>query len=160
MPRRAVPEEEKRLVWERIKGAAQKHHKHYDEHGIVSLVARDAGVTPQSAHGWKDAKTKPTMKALSKLSARYGVSLKYLEGAADDPAQTAPPDEADLRAKMVALVEEALIITAVPDDRNMVLSLCDLALQLLQSGKDDNAVLVELTRKARAMSSENHSQDH
>lgn len=150
MPRRSVPEEEKRLVWKRIMETARAHHEHYQKHGIVSLVARDAGVKPQSAQRWKDAKNRPSMGLLTRLAATYGVSASYLAGAVEDPQQTAPPDETQRRSKMVELVEDVLS-NMMPDAPNsLVLELCDLALELLDDGQEEDLIIAALYKRVKA----------
>lgn len=153
MPRRPVPEEKKRLVWERIKKIAQDHYNHPVEHGIVSIIARDAGVKPQSAQGWKEAKAMPTMKALTKLASKYGVSASYLGGYVDDPQQTAPPDEAHRRSKMTELVEDVLSQMMPDAPRLFVLELCDLTLEMLDDGQDEDLILAALFRRVKAVKS-------
>lgn len=150
MPKRSVPEDEKKLVWDRIKRAAQERHSHPQDHGIVSLVAKDAGVTPQSAQGWKEGRTRPQMKYIAKLAAEYGVSTGYLSGLEDDPAQTAPADEAMIRAKMVELVEDVVAQLNPNADPRLVIEMCDLCLGMLKSGDAEETILGALYMKMRA----------
>lgn len=153
MPKRSVPEEEKRLVWDRIKRAAQKHHNHPQEHGIVTRVAEDAGVTAQSAQGWKEARTLPQMKYLSKLAAIYGVSTSFLAGYDDSPQQTAPAKDAMTRAKMVELVEDVVAQLNPTADPSLVIEMCNLALAMLENGDQEEMVLGALYKKMRTSDS-------
>lgn len=150
MPKRSVPEEERKLVWDRIKRAAQKAHNHPQDHGIVSLVAKDAGVTPQSAQGWKEGRTRPQAKYIAKLAAEYGVSTAYLAGYENDPTQTAPADEAEMRAKMVALVEDVVEQLNPKADPKLVIEMCDLCLAMLKDNDPEELILGALYKKMRA----------
>lgn len=150
MPKRSVPEEEKKLVWDRIKRAAQETHNHPQDHGIVSVVAKDAGVTPQSAQGWKEGRTRPQMKYIAKLAAAYGVSTSYLAGYEEDPAQTAPADEAQMRAKMVELVEDVVARLNPNAEPSLVIEMCDICLRMLKNGDPEELILGALYNKMRA----------
>jgi len=57
-----------------------EHHDHWKERGLGVLIAKDAGVSPQSVSEWKKLLTAASEPQLMRLAAVYGVSAEELSG--------------------------------------------------------------------------------
>lgn len=137
----------RKLVWERIKKAAQDHHDHHKDRGINKIIAIDAGVSDQYVSDWKNGRSPVPMATIAKLASAYSVSAGYIAGFTDDPTQTAPTSKAALRAEMVRLVEDVLRRLKPNADPFLVVELCDMALDMLQEGEKETSIIGALYKR-------------
>lgn len=80
MPRKKASLEERRRSWAAISRAAMEYHDHHEDRGLGVLIAKDAGVKPQSVSDWKRLATSADEKQIMKLAEKYGVSAEELAG--------------------------------------------------------------------------------
>lgn len=133
--------EERKRVWERIKATAQQYHDHHQDHGINTKIARDAGRSSQTVGDWKHARTPVPPSVLATLAAKYQVSASYLACLTNDPEQTTPPDEADLRARMLDLVEQAIAKSDTDVSGMTGALMSSKALEMLHDGESNATIL-------------------
>lgn len=149
MADKSLPETDRALTWERVKKAAQEHHRHPKDHGINKIIGDDADRSSQTVGDWKYGRAPIPVAVLAKLAALYGRSTGYLAGYTDDPTPATPADKAALRAKMVALVEDVVTQLNPNADPKLVIAMCDMALDMLQEGKPEETILGTLYKKMR-----------
>lgn len=136
--------ETRRKVWERVKEKAQAVHRHPQEHGINSKIATDAGRSPQTVGDWKHGRTPIPPSVLATLAAKYEVSVRYLACMTDDPNPNAPTDEAELRARALEHVEDAIGRAQVTVDGLTGAKMYSLALDMLRQGTPGDSILGKL----------------
>lgn len=147
MPRRRLSEEEKRRRWAAIAKAAMEHHQHFKERGLGVLIAKDAGVTPQSVSDWKNLTTAPEEPQLIRLAAVYGVSAEDLAGGKPGAPSASDPDE---MFRLAAELTGAVTREVLPEGNvEQFLTIMEKAHDLLLEGKDEDAAYGVLFRLAR-----------
>jgi len=110
MARRRTDDDIKRRMWSALLAAAMKHHQTDKEHGMLTSIAKDAGISKASVSEWKTGKSYPEDFTLRKLASLYGVSADSISGYSDSDESYGPPDEILKRAADMtsAIVEELL----------------------------------------------------
>jgi transcriptional regulator with XRE-family HTH domain len=107
--------ERKGVFAERLKKACISYYGR--EHGIVSLLANDVGVSPQAVSQWLQGKATPRPEYWGAISAKLGVSTQWLMGATHEtPAHLEDmPDEALELASQAAGIVFPLIEKLKPE---------------------------------------------
>ncbi|MBZ5489169.1 hypothetical protein HW452_16740 [Halomonas aquamarina] len=146
-----LSEPDRGVVWERVKGCAQKHHSHPLERGIMKLIAIDAQTSPQYVSDWKAQRSPIPMGKLARLADLYEVSVGYLAGFTDNPEQTFPQESSEINVVMAALVERAIEKSSQPVDAQKATRLCSIAISMLAKGENQAYILGTLINEAEGI---------
>lgn len=85
------------------------------ERGLTAYrVAKDTGISTGNFSDWKSGKAKPSARALEKLSVYFNVSVDYLLGKTDNPA------EENGYELIAAVDEDANLIEVTPEEMKMI----------------------------------------
>lgn len=138
MQRRRISPASRAQLWGRLLKAAKDYHQHPADHGMLTIIANDAGLTKASVSEWKSGKTYPSDATLRKLADLYRVSTEALEGVEEASGAYGPPNEALQRA---ADITELIVTELLPNGTSQqVLGVMRRAHQLLAEGKTDDQV--------------------
>lgn len=150
MARRRTDSEIKRRMWSALLFAAMKHHNASKEHGMLTAIAKDAGVSKASVSEWKARKSYPEDFTLRKLADLYRVSADSISGYTDSSDDHGPPDELLKRA---ADMTEAIVEELIPNgSTNQFLTVMRRAHELILSDKSDveaHGILFDEVRKMK-----------
>lgn len=151
MSRRRITTASRAQIWSHLLKAAKAHHRHREDHGMLTIIANDAGVTKASVSEWKNGKTYPSDAALRRLADLYRVSTDALEGVEEPAGTYGPPNEALQRA---ADITELIVTELLPGGTSQqILGVMRRAHELLGEGKTDDQVrstlLVEVSAQKR-----------
>lgn len=150
MARRRTDDDIKRRMWAALLLAAMKHHRTDKEHGMLTAISKDAGVSKASVSEWKTGKSYPEDFTLRKLASLYGVSADSISGYSDSEESYGPPDELLKRA---ADMTEAIIEELIPEGTTeQFLTVMRRAHELILSDKSDaeaHGILFEEVRKMK-----------
>ncbi|MBS9405681.1 helix-turn-helix transcriptional regulator [Halomonas sp. TRM85114] len=67
-------------MWTALLRAAKRHHGQVADRGLVTLIARDAGVSKAAVSDWKKLGNYPEASTLRRLADLYRVSAEELSG--------------------------------------------------------------------------------
>lgn len=129
-------------MWSALSKAAMRHHHLDKDFGIITLIARDAGVTKGSVSNWKTGRTFPSGDAIRKLADLYGVSAEYLTGEQVPQGEYGPPDTLLRRA---ADITELVVTELLRDGSSeQFLAVLRRAQELILQGRSDAEVQGQL----------------
>ncbi|WP_163557542.1 helix-turn-helix transcriptional regulator [Halomonas sp. NO4] len=139
MPRRKPREAIKAAMWESLLAAAKSYHNHPDSHGMVTIIANDAGVSKATVSEWKNLISYPEDATLRRLATLYGVTAESVSGytsfAPTGYEKLGPPDELLHRAAdLTEMVCSVLLPDGSVDD---FVSVMNRAHELLLDGMSD-----------------------
>lgn len=141
MPRMRPDDLVKERMWSALLKAAKRHHQHDADRGMVTLIAKDAGVSKASVSEWKNKGNYPAEETLRKLSGLYGVSSESLSGYIDRDVlkgSYGPPDE--MLERSVTITRQVLK-TLLPDATlDQFIAVSRRANQLIIEGRSDAEV--------------------
>lgn len=109
MPRMRPDDQVKRRMWAALLKAAKRHHQQDADRGMVTQIARDAGVSKAAVSDWKNGGNYPEEATLRRLADLYRVSAEELSGYIEPssrPDLFGPPDPDMTRA--VDLAEQVM----------------------------------------------------
>jgi transcriptional regulator with XRE-family HTH domain len=109
MPRMKPDDLVKRRMWSALLKAAKRHHQTATDRGMVTQIARDAGVSKAAVSDWKNLGNYPEPATLRRLADLYGVSAEELSGYVEPSLMAARYDPAspDL-ARAIDLTERVI----------------------------------------------------
>jgi transcriptional regulator with XRE-family HTH domain len=96
VPRYRPDDQVKRRMWAALLRAAKRHHGAVADRGMVTQIAKDAGVSKAAVSDWKNQGNYPEASTLRRLADLYRVSAEELSGYAEEERGSAPygpPDE-------------------------------------------------------------------
>lgn len=96
MPRYRPDDQVKRRMWAALLRAAKRHHGLAADRGMVTQIAKDAGVSKAAVSDWKNAGNYPEASTLRRLADLYRVSAEELSGYIEpepDRPPYGPPNE-------------------------------------------------------------------
>ncbi|MDW5376811.1 hypothetical protein R6258_07740 [Halomonas sp. HP20-15] len=148
MPRPTSDAEERRIIWERILESALKHHERDKVYGMQKVIATDSGAGEAAVSKWAKLKSKPEEGTIRKLAELYGVSSAYLSGFDEADSEVRSPAAAgytvdqvrDIRLTAMEIVERVLRRLNPHAELTEVLRYAGRAMELLEQGKDRDAV--------------------
>ena len=109
---------------------------------MITLIARDAGVTKASVSEWKRGSSYPEDATLRRLADRYGVSVTAIAGYNEPLDDLGPPDELMRRASDIT---EQVLTRLMPNaELEQFIQVAGRANELILAGKSDNEVKGEL----------------
>lgn len=109
MPRMRPDDQVKRRMWAALLRAAKRHHQQDADRGMVTQIAKDAGVSKAAVSDWKNGGNYPESETLRRLADLYRVSAEELSGYVEPshrPDLFGPPDPDMTRA--VDLTEQVM----------------------------------------------------
>jgi len=132
----------KERMWSALLKAAKRHHQHDADRGMVTLIARDAGVSRASVSEWKNKRNYPADESLRRLADLYGVSAEALSGYTPGMdvfgTHYGPPDEL---LRTATDITEQVIKTLMPDaSLDQFISVARRANELMVQGISNNEV--------------------
>lgn len=138
-------------MWSALLKAAKRHHHLDKEFGIITVIARDAGVTKGSVSNWKTGRTFPSGEVIRRLADLYGVSAEYLTGEQVPEGEYGPPDALLRRA---ADITELVVTELLRDGSSeQFLAVMRRAQELILQGRSDAEVqgqlLYEISRQKK-----------
>lgn len=144
-----LEEEERRIVWERIKEAALRHHNRDKVFGIQKVISADTGLGTAAVSKWAKAKSIPERKTLRKLAELYDVSVPWLMGREDDGGgrqdQISPREAVRHARDITALVVSEMLPNGTASQFLWVMErACDLLLE-----GDENTALASLVKELK-----------
>lgn len=146
MPRRRPDDAVKSAMWGALLEAAKRHHNHPADHGMVTVIARDAQVSKASVSEWKNLISYPEDATLRRLADLYQVSAESISGYKQpDYEGFGAPDEllrraSDLTADVCA--------TLLPEGSvHQFVAVMNRAHELLLDGHSDDEALGKLFRE-------------
>ena len=152
MARRRTDDDIKRRMWSALLAAAMKHHNTDREHGMLTAIARDAGVSKASVSEWKTGKSYPEDATLRKLAGLYRVSAESLSGYSSNDEEYGPPDELLARA---ADITQSIIEELLPNGSSaQFISVMRRAHEIILEGKEDAEARGILFEEVRQMKRE------
>lgn len=162
MPRPASEEEEKLVIWERIREAAMKHHGRTKPYGMQKVIATDSKMGTAAVSKWAKAKSKPGRETLRTLADLYGVSLSWLQGRDDNGPGNDDFGPPDVLLKQAADITEIVVSELLPEGTtSQFIAVMRRAHELLLSGRDEDAargqLFLEVSREKRARSEQDAS---
>lgn len=147
MPRRRPDDTVKARMWAALLKAAKAHHSHPSDHGMLTLIANDAGVSRSSVWEWKKGLSYPEDDTLRKLADLYHVPWEGIAGYDAGVEEVGPPVELLDRA---ADVTELIIEELLPDgSTRQFMGVMRRAHELLLEGMSDAEVSYQLMREVR-----------
>ncbi len=115
MPRMRPDDLVKQRMWSALLNAAKRHHGQAADRGMVTQIAKDAGVSKAAVSDWKNGGNYPEPQTLRRLADLYRVSAEELSGYVEPsphPERYGPADEVTTTAIDIA---ERLLDRLEPD---------------------------------------------
>ncbi|MDX1488276.1 MAG: helix-turn-helix transcriptional regulator [Acidiferrobacterales bacterium] len=142
MARRRPDDLIKQRMWAALLKAAQRHHDHPAEYGMITLIARDAGVTKASVSEWKRGSSYPEDATLRRLADLYRVPVTAIAGYDEPLNDLGPPDKL---MRSAADITEQVLSRLLPDaGLEEFMQVTTRANELILDGKSDQEVKGEL----------------
>lgn len=143
-----LDQERKKLFGKRLKQAAIARYGR--EHGIVSRVSEDMGVSAQTASKWLQGITTPDPDRWGEIATTLNVSVSWLTGASHEhPKQVQEVDKESTEAMRIAVkVVHPLVQRMKPDaTSDEVYELFREAYDLVMAGKNEKEVSGHIVSK-------------
>lgn len=141
--------EKKKIFSERLKQACIAHY--HREHGIASYLARDLGVSVQTAAKWIRGDVTPSSDKWADIATMLEVSAEWLIGSSHSAPinVSSQMDNVGLEtAKRAARITFPLVVRLKPDaTREEIEDLISHAYQQLQGGESESSVSGEIASR-------------
>jgi transcriptional regulator with XRE-family HTH domain len=141
MPRFRPDDLVKRRMWAALLRAAKRHHGQVADRGMVTQIARDAGVSKAAVSDWKNLGNYPEASTLSQLADLYRVSAEELSGYIEQTQaglQFGPPE--DLMQRSTDITEHVLSVLRPNSGLKEIMAVSRRASELVLKGLSDREV--------------------